>query len=110
MSNALLVDRWLFGLSERNSGQYALLDTTSGDTIWTGAGRQTESAALVRAGQTVFSLEVDGELVVGEVTATAFEEISRYEVADSPTWAQPTISGNRVFIKDLDTLTLWTFD
>ena len=63
-----------------------------------------------RAGQTVFSLEVDGELVVGEVTATGFEEISRYEVADSPTWAQPTISGNRVFIKDLDTLTLWTFD
>jgi len=110
MSNALLVDRWLFGLSERNSGQYALLDTTSGDTIWTGAGRQAESAALVRAGQTVFSLEVDGELVVGEVTATGFEEISRYEVADSPTWAQPTISGNRVFIKDLDTLTLWTFD
>ncbi len=110
MSNALLMDRWLFGLSERNSGQYALLDATSGDTLWTGDGRQAESAALVRAGQTVFSLEVDGELVVGEVTATGFEEIRRYEVADSPTWAQPTISGNRLFIKDLDTLTLWTFD
>ena len=30
-------------------------------------------------------------------------------VADSATWAQPTISGNRVFVKDVTSLALWTF-
>ena len=31
-------------------------------------------------------------------------------MADSATWVPPAISGNRVFIKDIDTLTLWTLD
>jgi len=29
-------------------------------------------------------------------------------VADSATWAQPAISGDRLFIKDVNTLALWT--
>jgi outer membrane protein assembly factor BamB len=110
MTNGLLVDRMLFGLTERNRGQYILLDTTSGETIWTSEGRRAENAAIVRAGQTVFSLEDDAELIVGRVTPTGFEETRRYDVGDSATWAQPTISGNRVFVKDVTTLTLWTFD
>ena len=100
----------LFGLSERNSGQYFLLDVSTGETVWTSAGRQADNAAIVRAGETLFVLEDDAELIVGHVTATGFEEVRRYDVADTATWAQPTISGNRVFVKDTSTLTLWTFD
>ena len=39
---------------------------------------------------------------------TAFEVVKRYKVADQDTWSQPAISGNRIFIKDVSTLTLWT--
>ena len=46
---------------------------------------------------------------VGQASAAGFEELRRYTVADTATWAQPTISGHRVFIKDTSTLT-WTFD
>jgi hypothetical protein len=28
-------------------------------------------------------------------------------VATSDTWAQPVISGNRIFVKDVSSLTLW---
>jgi len=41
---------------------------------------------------------------------TGFEPVQRYEVATSATWAQPTLAGNRVFVKDVDSLTLWTVD
>ena len=34
----------------------------------------------------------------------------RYTVAKSATWAQPTVSGNRIFVKDVSSLTLWTLD
>jgi hypothetical protein len=34
----------------------------------------------------------------------------RYTVADGATWAQPAISGNRMFVKDVLTLTLWTLE
>jgi hypothetical protein len=36
--------------------------------------------------------------------------LKRYKVADSATWAQPLITGNRIFVKDVSTLTLWTVD
>ena len=38
------------------------------------------------------------------------EPLRRYTVADSVTWAQPAISGNRFFVKDVSSLALWTMD
>jgi outer membrane protein assembly factor BamB len=108
MSNGVLVGDALFGLSHRNSGQYFLLDTKSGKTMWTGMPRQAENAAIVRAGNVVFSLEDDAEFVVGRVTAGVFQELKRYTVANGATWAQPVISGNRLLVKDVSTLAMWT--
>ena len=110
MSNGVLVGDTLFGLSHRNRGQYFLLDVKSGKTIWTGMPRAAENAAIVRAGNLVFSLEDDAELVVGRVNASAFQELKRYTVANSATWAQPVISGNRIFVKDVSSLVLWTLN
>ena len=108
LSNPVLVGDTLFGLSTRNSGQYFAIDARSGKSLWTSEPRQAGQAAFVKAGSVVFSLEDDGELVVERVNTAAFEPLRRYKVADSETWTQPTISGNRLFVKDVSTLTLWT--
>ena len=110
LTNGVIVDRVLFGLSHLNSGQYFGLDLDTGDVLWTSAGRQAENAAIVYAGTTIFSLEAGAELVVVPSSRTGFEPVRRYEVAASATWAQPTLAGNRVFIKDVDSLTLWTVE
>jgi outer membrane protein assembly factor BamB len=108
LSNPILVGDTLFGLSTRNSGQYFTVDVKTGKTLWTSEPRQAGQAAVVKAGTIVFSLEDDGELVVGRLDSTAFEPLRRYKVADSETWTQPAISGSRLFVKDVSTLTLWT--
>ena len=108
MANAVVVGDALFGLSHRNSGQYFLLDVKTGKTLWNSMPRQASNAAIVRAGDVVFSLEDDGDLLVGRVAGARFQELKRYKVADSPTWAQPVISGSRIFIKDASTVALWT--
>jgi outer membrane protein assembly factor BamB len=110
MANGVLVGDTLFGLSHRSSGQYFLLDVKSGKTIWTGMPRQAENAAIVRAGNVVFSLEDDAELMVGRVSAAGVQELKRYTVASSATWAQPVISGNRILVKDVSSLALWTLN
>jgi outer membrane protein assembly factor BamB len=110
MSNGVLVGDALFALSQRNRGQYVLVDVKSGKTIWTGMPRQAENAAIVRAGNVVFALEDDAELVVGRVNAGAFQEIKRYVVASGATWAQPVIAGNRIFVKDVSSLAMWTMN
>jgi outer membrane protein assembly factor BamB len=99
----------LYGFSGRNAGQYYAMDARSGKTLWTSDGRQAAHASMARAGDLLFSLESDGELVVARNSQTAFEPVRRYKVSPNETWAQPAISGNRVFVKDVTSLTLWSW-
>ena len=110
MSDAVVTDGVLFGLSHLNRGQYFALDLATGQVLWKSDARQGEHAAIVRAGETIFSLEEDGELVIVRHSRTRFDPIARYEVATSATWTQPVISGTGVFVKDVSSLTLWTID
>jgi outer membrane protein assembly factor BamB len=108
MSNPVIVRDTLFGLSERASGQFFALDAGSGKVLWLGPPRQATNTAVVKAGDLLFLLNDDGELIVAKSSRAAFEPLKRYTVADSATWAQPAISGNRVFVKDVSSLTSWT--
>jgi outer membrane protein assembly factor BamB len=110
MSDFVLGGETIVGFSQRRSGQFFALDARSGKTLWTSDARQGTNAAIVAAGDFWFALEDDGELLVLRKDAGTFEPVRRYAVAKSATWAQPVISGNRVFVKDVSTLSLWTFD
>lgn len=110
MSDAVAINGVLFGLSHLNSGQYFALDLDTGQVLWKSDPRQAEHAAIAWSGNTIFSLEDDGELVVFRHSRTRFDPITRYRVATSETWSQPAISGNRLFVKDVSSLTLWTLD
>jgi outer membrane protein assembly factor BamB len=108
LSNAVVAGNTLFGLTSRNAGQYFAVDTSNGKTLWTSEPRQAGNAAIATAGDVVLSLEEDGELVIFRRAGAAFQPVKRYQIADSETWAQPAIVGNRIFVKDVSTLALWT--
>jgi outer membrane protein assembly factor BamB len=108
MSNAVVTGDMVVSLSTRNAGQYFALDAKTGKTLWTSEGRQAGNAAIATSGGLLFSLEDDGELVVARASKTAFDVVKRYKVADTATWTQASYSGNRIFVKDLSSLALWT--
>ena len=110
MANGVVDDDVLIGLSHLNSGQYFGLDLDTGDVLWTSNPRQADHASITRAGSAILSLEDDAELVVIARDRAQFNPVQRYEVADSETWTAPTLSGDRLFVKDVLTLTLWTLD
>ena len=110
MTNGVVVGGVLFGLSHRNSGQYFALDAETGTTLWTSEGRQATNAAILGAGDLLFMLEYDAELRVARAGRNGLTPLRLYTVADSATWAHPTIAGNRIFVKDVSTLTLWTLN
>jgi uncharacterized surface protein with fasciclin (FAS1) repeats len=86
------------------------VDAKTGRTVWTSEPRQAINVSLLKARDLVFALEDDGELVIFRPGPTAFEPLRRYKVADTDTWTQPVIAGNRIFVKDVSTLALWTLD
>ena len=110
MSTGVVIGDALYGFSARNSGQYFALDANTGQTLWLSAPRIAENAAVVRAGNLWFALDTEANLSVVRANPKAFEVVKRYTVAESATWAQPVLSGQRVFIKDLSTISLWTLN
>jgi outer membrane protein assembly factor BamB len=110
MTNAVIAGDMLVGMTHKNSGQFFALDAKTGKTLWTSAPRQATNAAMLRVGNRIFALKDDGELLVLSQSRTAFEPVHHYTVAQSPTWAQPTISRNRIYVKDLDSLALFTIE
>jgi len=108
LSNPVVIGDALFGLSQRSSGQYFALDAGTGRVLWLGPPRAAANTAVVKSAELLVLLEDDGELIVAKASRAGFEPIRRYTVSESSTWAQPALSGNRIFVKDVASLTLWT--
>ena len=112
-SNPVLVGDALFSMSPLNSGQFFWADAKTGKALWTSEPRQVAqggNAAVTRAGNLLFVLKDDGQLMVARADPSGFEPMKTYTVATSATWAPPVVSGNRIFVKDADTLALWTLN
>jgi len=110
VTNPVAARGMLFGMSTRSRGQFFAVDVKNGSVLWTGPPREAENTAIVKAGERLFLLKDDGQLIVANASRSGFEPVARYTVADSATWAQPAISGNRIFVKDVTSLSLWTVD
>jgi hypothetical protein len=48
-------------------------------------------------------------LIVAKPSAVAFEEVKRYTIADSATWAHPAFDGRTIVVKDVDKVIVWSF-
>jgi outer membrane protein assembly factor BamB len=99
----------LVAISDKNN--LFSINTKSGKTAWSKSINGEQGyGSIVDAGSVMFSLTPKGELVVFEPTEAEFKELAKYKVASGGTYAYPVISGNRIFIKDKDSITLWTIE
>lgn len=124
----------LFGLSARN--ELFCVDTKNGKTLWKSAiapmsaaaptppaggfggkgkgrgmgGGQGGYGSIVDAGAVLFALTPSSQLVVYEPSDKEFKQLASYKVADKATHAYPVIAGNRIYVKDADSVTLWTVE
>ena len=98
------------GFSRRAGGQLFALDVRDGRALWIGEPRFATNVALAKAGDLLFVLKDNAELIIARASNSGFEPLKTYAVARGATWAQPVISGRRLLVRDASRLTLWTFD
>ena len=126
----VLKDGRLYGLSARND--FFCINVQDGKTLWTapfsppssgmgdqassmgrggrGMGRAAGYGSIIDAGAVLFALTPVGQLVAFEPSEKEYRELARIKVADTPVYAHPVISGIRVFVKDSDSITHWSFE
>jgi outer membrane protein assembly factor BamB len=100
----------LFGLSDRNN--LFCINTQTGQTAWTDATARGSRGfgSIVAAGSCLVVLTNDSELIIVKPDGKAYSEITRYKVSETPTYAHPVIAGNRVFVKDQESVTMFRIE
>ena len=109
LSNPVLRGTTLIGMSSKSAGQFVSMDITTGQVAWKSQGREADNASIADIGSALLVLKDSAELLVAKPGATGFDIVEKYTVADSATYGQPAIVGNRIFVKDNDGLTVWSF-
>jgi outer membrane protein assembly factor BamB len=105
----VLRDDLLFGQS--NSGNLFCINAKTGQTAWTDDTQRGRGfAAIVSAGSCLMALPNNSELIVYKPDGKEYSELAVIKVSETPTYAHPVIAGNRIFIKDQDTVTMFVVE
>jgi outer membrane protein assembly factor BamB len=110
MSSPVVIGDYVFGLSHKRKGQFFCLDARTGEARWMTEGREGDNAAILAGAGLLFLLDDSAELTIAKGDGRAFEPLKKYSVADSATWAHPVVIGNRILIKDAESLAMWSLE
>jgi len=85
------------------------MNAKDGQTTWKKAtGERGGYGSIVDAGSVLLALTPQSELIVLRPTADEYTELARLKVSETPTYAYPVVAGKSLYIKDQDSVTLWT--
>lgn len=99
----------VYGLTSSN--KLFAVNAETGKTAWTNDVKGKGGyGSIVDAGPVLFSLTPAAQLLVFEPTDKGYKELAGYKVAGSETYAYPVVAGNRIYIKDRDSVTLWVIE
>ena len=120
----VLKDGYLYGLS--SNGALFCINAGDGKTAWTGpqmgaggggggggGGMRrggNNFGAIVDAGSVLIALPSNSELIAFKPSEKAYEEVARIKVSESQTYAYPVLTGNKVIVKDQQSVALLGFE
>ncbi len=104
----VLKDNLLYGISK--TGFLYCINAQTGETEWVDDKRLDRFGSVIDTGEVLMGLSLKTELIVFKPGTKEYSELARYKVADTPTRAHPVIAGNQIYIKDSETLALWTLE
>ncbi len=108
-NSPVLKNGFIYGISDRDS--LFCVDAQSGKTAWTApSGGRRGFGSVVDAGAVLLALTPNAQLMIFEPGDKEYKQIASYKISDNETYAYPVAAGNQIFVKDKDTVTLWTIE
>jgi len=103
----VLKEGLLFGLTNKNN--LFCLNAQTGQTMWVDANKTGGGGfgAILDAGSILLVLPDSSELIAFKPSDKEYTELARTKVADTPTYTHPVVAGNRIYVKDGESLAMW---
>jgi len=103
----VLKDGFLYGAS--SGGHLFCANAQTGAQLWDQPASLGDATAIVDAGPVIFALGAHGELLAFK-PGSPYAQLARFKLSDTETWAHPVVAGTRIFVKDNETVALWTIE
>jgi outer membrane protein assembly factor BamB len=109
-NTAVLKDGFLYGITQR--GFLFCVNAKTGAVAWTDMENKGPQGygSVVDAGSVLLALTPKMQLYVLKPNEKEYTQLASIKVADSATFAYPVVSGNRLFIRDRDSVALLTVE
>ena len=104
----VLKDGFLYGLSD--GGNFYCMNAKDGQSVWTDTAKRDRFCAIVDTGSVLMALPEKSGLIAFKPSDKQYEQLAQIKVSDTPIYAHPVVAGNRIFVKDRETVTMWTID
>jgi outer membrane protein assembly factor BamB len=100
----------VYGIAQ--NGDFFCIKAQDGSTLWTAAspGGRSGFGSIVDAGSVLIALTPQSELLIFPPSDKEFQKLATYKVADTEIYAYPVLSRKSVYVKDQDSVTLWSIE
>ena len=88
------------------NGRLTAIDLATGETHWTSKPFGKYWSMAVQ-GEQILALDNGGELILIDADPAEMRILDRQQVADAETWAHIAVSGDQVFVRELNGLSAW---
>ena len=104
----LLKDGFLYAFT--NNGRLFCVNAGNGQTGWSDDRAFQNFGSVVDAGSVIIALSSNSNLVVLKPNGQKMDQVMQTKVSDNTIYAHPVVSGNRIYIKDSDSLISYKVD
>ena len=103
----VLKDGFLYGFTDQK--RIYCLNAATGKTAWVDNAVNSDFATIVDCGAVIIGLPSTSTLIVFKSDPAAYNEVKKYKVSETATYSYPIVAGDKIYIKDAETLMMYSF-
>jgi outer membrane protein assembly factor BamB len=103
----VLKDGFLYGFTDQK--RIYCLNATTGQTAWIDNAVNSDFSTIVDCGSVIIGLASTANLIVFKPDASGYKEVTKYKVSETAVYSYPVIAGDKIYIKDSETLMMYGF-
>jgi len=103
----VLKDGFLYGFTDQK--RIYCINAATGQSAWTDEAVHNDFATIVDCGSVIIGLPSTANLIIFKPVSTAYTEVKKYKVSETAVYSYPVVSGNKIYIKDAETLMMYSF-
>ena len=103
----VLKDGFLYGFTDQK--RIYCLNAATGQTAWIDDAVNSDFSTIVDCGSVIIGLASTANLIIFKPESSGYKEVIKYKVSETAVYSYPVIAGNKIYIKDAETLMMYSF-